>query len=455
MQEAARIKAALEKEAEWGLRQRAVLESISEMLLTLDENGKLSSYNRVAETELGLTPDHLGRAPDFFSAPELLEAIQKHRHISGQLLTLNKTAFVAQVHPILSGRKVLGTVLSLQKVTELQQLEQNVRRSLAERGHVARYQFSDLVADDPLSVRLLAKAKNYAQVDSTILIEGESGAGKEGLAQSIHQASPRAGQPFVAINCLALPESLLESELFGYKEGAFTGARKGGKPGLMEMAHRGTLFLDEIAEISPGFQARLLRVLEERVVQPLGDDKIVPIDVRIISATNQPLTQLVAEKKFRQDLFYRLNVLNLKWPPLRERKGDIPALADHFLDYFSHRLQRPRPEFSPEAKELLLAYDYPGNVRQLRNIIERLVVSVSSPSVSHWALEDAIGPGEITSAMPLAAATSAADTPKGLLAEEEIRLFRRIISECGGNKAEAARRLGVSPSTLWRKLRHS
>ncbi len=451
LHEAVRIKSALQSEAEWGLRQKAVLESISDGLLTLDEYGHLSTFNRVAAKELNLSPDHLGRKPDFISGLGLEEALKHHRPVEGQLLTINKTPYVVQVRPILSDRKALDTVISFQKVDELQRLEQTIRRRLSEKGHVARYHFEDLVADDPLSGRLLAKARNYAQVDSTILIEGESGTGKEGLAQSIHSAGPRSAQPFVAINCLALPETLLESELFGFKEGAFTGARKGGKPGLLEMAHKGTLFLDEIAEISPGFQARLLRVLEERVVQRLGDDKIIPIDVRIVTATNQPLRRLVAEKKFREDLFYRLNVLNLILPPLRERRGDIPGLVSHFLDYFSRRLQRPRPNLSAGALDLLTAFDYPGNVRQLRNIVERLVVSSSARTVEPWAVEEAIGPGFCPS-VPLAGEVKGQGR---LRAEEEIRLFKRVISECGGNKAEAARRLGVSPTTLWRKLGRS
>ncbi|MDR2456456.1 MAG: sigma 54-interacting transcriptional regulator [Deltaproteobacteria bacterium] len=453
LREAARLKAALQNEVEWGLRQKAVLDSIDDCLLTLDENGGLTSYNHVAKREFNLNQGQLSAPPGFLNDQVLKEAIMSHQQIQNRLTVINKIHYVVQVNPIISSLKSLGTVIKFQKVTDVQHLEQNIRRHFADKGHVARYRFEDLIGADPQSERLFAKAASYAQVDSTILIEGESGTGKEGLAQSIHQASPRADQPFVAINCLAVPETLLESELFGFKEGAFTGARKGGKPGLLEMAHNGTLFLDEIAEISPGFQARLLRVLEERVVQRVGDDRLIPIDVRIISATNQPLGLLVAQKKFRQDLFYRLNVLNLKIQPLRERRGDIEALVDHFLQYFRQTMSRPSLSVSSQAKELLLSYDYPGNVRQLRNIIERLVVSGAGPVLDSRDVEEAVGQGACPQAPSEGPRSPRGPGPGGLAAMEERKLFIRVVEECGGNKSAAARRLGVSPVTLWRKLR--
>lgn len=317
-----------------------------------------------------------------------------------------------------------------------------------------------MVHRSPATRQLIETAREYAKSPSTILIQGESGTGKEIFAQSIHRESRHSDGPFVGINCTALPENLLESELFGYGEGAFTGARKGGKPGLFEMAHRGTLFLDEIGEIPTSVQARLLRVLEEKSVMRIGQETNIPIDVRIICATNRNLEKMVQEGQFREDLYYRLNVLRLELLPLRERREDIPVLIEHFLRVLPESLGLPCPAFSDEAREVLVEYYFPGNIRELRNIMERLVVISRGGIVRR---EDALSTLRRPEYVAPAAAPSrpprgessfsmTGERRRGLLQVEESALIRRVLEECGGNKAETARRLGISPSTLWRRL---
>ena len=286
----------------------------------------------------------------------------------------------------------------------------------------------------------------FSRVDSNVLIVGETGTGKELISQSCHNASLRKHGPFVAVNCAALPESLLESELFGYVEGAFTGAAKGGKPGLFELAHKGTIFLDEISEIPLKLQGRLLRVLQEREIMRLGHDRMIPIDVRVISATNQDLKRLAAEGKFRLDLLYRLDVLQIEVSPLRDRKEDIIELAFHFIKYFSRKCRKNVHKMSSEAQDLLRSYAWPGNVRELCNICERLVVLSDSENILATDVARVLKPTD-----PLPQATSppkATAEPKKLnwsQVEETLRLT-------DGNKAQAAKLLGISRTTLWRKL---
>ncbi|MFQ9866528.1 MAG: sigma-54 interaction domain-containing protein [Bilophila wadsworthia] len=254
----------------------------------------------------------------------------------------------------------------IQDASHIQSLEHKMRRELHAKGHVARYTLKDVVGHSAEMRSLVEHAELYANSPSSIFIYGESGTGKEIFAQGIHMASPFRNGPFVGINCTALPESLLESELFGYAEGAFTGAKKGGKVGLFEMAHNGTLFLDEIGEIPTSVQAKLLRVLEEKIVMRIGQERYIPINVRIVCATNKDLAELVRCGKFREDLFYRLNVLRLNLPPLRKHPEDIEELADSFLSWLPQSLSLP-PQISPEALAVLKLYHF----RQYQGIAQR------------------------------------------------------------------------------------
>lgn len=273
---------------------------------------------------------------------------------------------------ILLGQKVFATVIIFERVERINELERDFRRSKQKRPFSARYTFSDIRIKSSEMTRIIQKAKRLARSDSTIFIQGETGTGKEIMAQAIHSESPRSDGPFVAVNLSAIPSSLAESELFGYEKGAFTGAHSKGNIGYFEKAHKGTIFLDEIGDISPNIQNLLLRVLQEKEIQRIGGGYPIPIDVRVITATNKNLLKLIKLGKFREDLFYRLNILPINLPPLRERKDDIALLANLFSKEFEEKLHRSPLSFSPEALQLLESYSWPGNVRELRNTIEYL-----------------------------------------------------------------------------------
>ncbi len=267
-------------------------------------------------------------------------------------------------------------MLIIKDLTNIRDIDEQFRKQKKYSGYTARYNFADIIHKSEAMQALIKRAKALAETDSTVLMVGESGTGKELFAQSIHNASVRSGRPFVALNCAALSETLLESELFGYEEGAFTGARKGGKRGLLEMAHTGTVFLDEVGDAPLAIQKKLLRVLQEKEIMRVAGDKVIPIDVRVIAATNRNLSELVAAKQFREDLFYRLNVFPLPIPSLRERKEDIGVLLDCFLHKYAKLHKRDVPRLDAPIKELLDNYGWPGNVRQLENIAE-FIVAVS------------------------------------------------------------------------------
>jgi len=288
-------------------------------------------------------------------------------------------------------------------------------------------------------------ALKMAETDSSVLIMGESGTGKEVVARLIHFRSPRASGPFVTVNCSAIPESLLESELFGHKKGAFTGALYT-KRGSFELANGGTLFLDEIGDMRLEMQAKILRALEDRNVKKVGSEEETSVDVRVIAATNKDLGAEIKAGRFREDLFYRLNIVQITIPPLRQHKGDIPLFAQHFLQVFSTEMKKPAADFSEEALKLMMGYDWPGNVRELKNAVERAVIFAS--------------PGELIRTSyfpPQIRAGTGRDRSSGLaelksLREEELDYIKEVLDACGGNKTKAAEILRISPSTLWRKL---
>lgn len=303
-----------------------------------------------------------------------------------------------------------------------------------------RYRFEDIIAKSPKMQRVIEVIKVIAKSNATILITGDSGTGKELVARAIHSQSYRRGKPFVAVSCAALPESLLESELFGHEKGAFTGAYSQ-KKGKFEVANRGTLFLDEIGEMSTNIQVHLLRVLEEKEFTRVGGNEIIKVDVRVISATNKDIKKAVANGEFREDLYYRLNVVSVELPPLREREEDIPLLAQHFLRKFAVENRKEITGFSPEATDFLLKYEWPGNVRELENAIERAVILAKSSSI-----EVADLPQEnllLTHSAP----------PGESLRQVEKNHILNILSETGGNHSEAARTLGISRATLYNKIR--
>jgi transcriptional regulator with PAS, ATPase and Fis domain len=304
--------------------------------------------------------------PELAAGPEALEG--------SPVLTLGGQEMLAYAKPVRQGGRLLGHIHVFTPSHAIQTLEQELRRNQRKSEHLARYSFHHITSRSPRMDRVLAYAERASQSDSTILIQGETGTGKELLAQAIHNASRRRQGPFVPVNFAAFPMSLLESELFGYDEGAFTGARKGGRRGLFEEAHGGTLFLDEIGDAPLEFQVSLLRVLQERQVRPVGGRKLIPVDVRVIAATNKDLASEVKQGRFREDLFYRLSVVPLRTPALRERREDIPLLVDQFVRRFSQgRHTRAEDIMTAEALEHLRAYPWPGNIRQLMNLVEFLL----------------------------------------------------------------------------------
>jgi DNA-binding NtrC family response regulator len=306
----------------------------------------------------------------------------------------------------------------------------------------------DMIGSTPPMMRLYEGIQRIAPTQARVLILGENGSGKELIARALHRHSPRSAAPFVRVNCAAVPRDLFESELFGHERGAFTGATRR-RRGKFPRAHRGTLFLDEVAEIPLELQAKLLRSLESGEVEPVGSDHELKVDVRVIAATNRDLERAVSEEKFRRDLYYRLQVVTLEAPPLRERKGDIPALTEHFLVQACADNNLPAKKISQQAMERLTAHDYPGNVRELRNIVERLVILTP---------DEAIGPREVDESLP-AARSSASGEPglcgslKETMTEVERRLVLNTLTKHGWRMAASARELGLERSHLYKKLK--
>ena len=308
----------------------------------------------------------------------------------------------------------------------------------------ARFGLPGLIATSAEMARVLDLVERVAPTDATVLIRGESGTGKEIIAKALHHAGPRASGRFVAINCGALPEPLLESEIFGHVKGAFTGAAAN-KKGLFEEAHGGTLFLDEIGEMAPGLQVKLLRVLQSGEVRPVGSTQVITVDARVVAATNRDLEPMIRRGTFREDLFYRLNVIPIALPPLRERREDIPLLAEHFLARFSQRQGRVL-RLSAGATERLLRYAWPGNVRELENAMERLAILARDETIEPGDLPPHIGAG-------LALGTAPGLAAEQTLAEAERAHIIQILERCGWNHSRAAEALGIGRTTLWRKLK--
>ncbi len=314
------------------------------------------------------------------------------------------------------------------------------------------YDLANIIGRSQPMKKLLEMVSMVAPSEATVLISGESGTGKELIARSLHFNSPRRERALVVVNCAAIAETLLESELFGHEKGAFTGADKR-REGRFMLAHGGTLFLDEIGEMSPTMQAKLLRVLQERELQRVGGEETIKVDVRVVTATNRDLAADVAEGHFREDLFYRLNVMPLKVPPLRERQEDIPLLAQHFLEKFAEKNRKPVKGFVPLAMDMLLNYDWPGNVRELENAIERAVILLSGEYITEKQL-----PLNVTEKYPALETSMAVAVPitDGTRSLEEIEkeAVLATLKASDGNKAEAARRLGVTRKTLHNKLKN-
>lgn len=435
---------------------KTILDFAYEGIVGIDQDGVIRVFNPVAERLLGVSSSKaIGKhIREVFPGIGLDTVMLSGKSELGTVQRVGNTLVVSNRVPITDGSEVVGAVLTFQDIKSIQQAEKRVRRELYLKGHVAKHTFADLVTVASCMREVIELARRFAATESTVLILGETGTGKELFAQSIHNASQRRTGPFVAVNCAALPQNLLESELFGYEEGAFTGSRKGGKPGLLELAHGGTIFLDEIGDMSLQIQARLLRALEEREVMRLGGDKVIPVDVRVIAATHKDLRAAVQRGTFRADLYYRLNVLTLIVPPLRERQGDIAELARYFIAVSCANAGVPEKRLSPGAIKALEEYHWPGNVRELRNVCERLVVGVESAEIDESHVLKLLE--HVGARREDRACTGASDTIclklTGGLKQIENDVISWVLERVGGDKAEAARLLGISRTTLWRRL---
>ena len=323
-----------------------------------------------------------------------------------------------------------------------------------------KYKFENMIGKSRLMQEVYVLIDKVAGTDSTVLITGESGTGKEVFAHAIHNMSPRRKGPFVKVNCAAVPETLLESELFGYAEGAFTGARKEGKPGKFELANHGTIFLDEIGDMSFAMQAKLLRVLQEKEVERVGAVHTTKVDVRVIAATNQDLDRLVAERKFREDLYYRLNVIKIKLPSLRERREDIPLLFNYFLNQISQKMQIEVPQAEPTVLQYLINYDWPGNVRELQNVVERMINICNGSKIRLEHL-----PQEILQQSTAVAGSYGPASYRGtsvnmqrqhrkqMQSQFEQEEIMRLLCKYGGNITRVAQEMGIARNTVYRKMK--
>ncbi len=432
----------------------SVMNHLSAGVIVVDKNKLLTHLNYPAEKILGIKrEDYLGEDIQSIEHPEIRSLFSElDKPAVGLFRNINNIELMVNIIPLVIESRYIGTAVTFETARQIQKLEAKIRNELYNKGFVARYHFSDLVGKSEAINRAITKAKSFGNSDSTVLITGESGTGKEIFANSIHNVSQRAGGPFVAVNCATLPENLLESELFGYDEGSFTGAKKGGKPGLFELAHKGTIFLDEISEISLSIQARLLRVLQEKAIRRVGGDKIIPVDVRVIAATNATLQQKVKSGEFREDLFFRLNVLNLHIPPLRERVDDIIPLIKYFYKKYS-----PNKNFSLPVPliEELKKYPWPGNVRELESFVEKYVILADSEDQGFFLLDELYS--DLTffdNRDDLAAKDERTLVIKvGTLEEMEKQIIAKMQTMFGQDKARLAEKLGICRTTLWKKLK--
>lgn len=432
-------------------RVKAIMDYAYEGIVAIDEKGVITVFNKTAEEIINVKAQAvLGKhIRSVLPHTGLLRVLETGIAELGELQKINGVMVVKNRVPVKVKDRVAGAVATFQNATKLQEMEGRIREKIYHKGLTAKYSFADIIGTSRAIRDVIEDSRKFSSVDSNILLIGETGTGKELIAQSCHNASRRRTGPFVAVNCAALPENLLESEFFGYVQGAFTGAVKGGKPWLFELAHHGTIFLDEVSEIPLRLQGHLLRVLQEREIMRLGDDRIIPVDVRVISATNKNIKKLAAMGCFREDLLYRLDVLHINIPPLRERDRDTLVLVQHFLSIYHHKFNKTITKLSTAAEETLLQYPWPGNIRELGNVCERLAVLAGNSRVEAADVVKVLDIGQERRRPGGSRLKKNKSANAAALSEESIR---DACSRAGGNKTKAAELLGVSRTTLWRRL---
>jgi len=423
-----------------------ILDSIADGVFTVDCDWQITSFNKAAEEITGVPKEEaIGqRCCDVFHSSICETGCALKETYNTERPVVNRAVFIINADgnrvPISISAAVLknesgdvvGGVETFRDLTVIEELRRELEK---------KYSFHDIISNNNEMLNLFDILPGIAESDSTVLIEGESGTGKELVAYAIHNLSHRADNTIVAVNCGALPDSLLESELFGYKAGAFTDARKD-KPGRFALAEGGTIFLDEIADISPALQVRLLRVIQERTYEPLGATKSVHANVRIVTATNKTLEKLVKAGEFREDLYYRINVIRIKLPPLRERKEDIPILIDHFVRRFNNLKNNFISDISPDVLAILMSYKYPGNIRELENIIEHAFVLCRGTTINVNDLPENVRP---KTDRPIVESASLDDLERIFIGE--------ALRKNGWNRKKTAEELGMHKTTLWRKMK--
>lgn len=423
----------------------SILNCVSDGVISYDKNGIITNANYNAKKMLGKNIVNKN-AKEFIPFNLFIRSLEEGKKINNEIILLDKLSLVLNLEPVKVASKVIGSVATLQKAKQIQEMEQKIRNSMLKKGHIAHTRFEDILGNSKEINQTKDMAKRYAKVDSTVLIFGETGTGKELFAQSIHNYSNRADKPFVAINLGAFPPNLLESELFGYVKGAFTGALSEGKIGIFELAHGGTIFLDEISEATLDVQLKLLRVIQERKIVRIGDDNLIPVDVRIVAATNKDLRQQVEENSFREDLYYRICVLELKIPKLEKRVDDIPYLINHFME----ESEIPVDLITNKAVKMLKEASWPGNVRQLNNIVERLIVMSRDGIIDSDMVKEVLDYSKGNRSIEESLIKKDKKKINKVLTEEE--LIKKALIETKGNRDETAEILGISKTTLWRRI---
>jgi PAS domain S-box-containing protein len=428
-----------------------ILDSIADGVFTVNSDLKVTSFNRSAETITGIKKEEaLGRHCWEVFRANICEkrCALKHTMSTGRTV-MNQSIYIVNLHgdqvpvsistALLRDERgnVIGGVETFRDLSVVEELRKELTR---------RHSFQDIISKSKEMQRLFGVLDQVSQTDATILLEGESGTGKELFAKAIHALSPRKTGPLITINCGSLPDTLLESELFGYEKGAHSTAFKD-KPGRLAIADGGTLFLDEIGDISPALQVRLLRVLQDKTYEPLGSTKSLKTNVRIVAATNKTLDALVDEGKFRQDLYYRINVVKLVLPPLRERKEDIPLLIEHFVRKFGRLSGKDIQGLSPDVLPLLMAHDFPGNIREMENIIEYSTVVCKNGLIGIEHLPDYLK--KQSEGRSQKASYDKAESLKDV----ERNYIYEALSRNDWNRSATAAEMGIHPTTLWRKMR--
>lgn len=439
----------------------SVLTQVNECICGIDERHRVVIWNSKAEELYGVKSEEIlsRRIEDFFSNIRITNCMHENKELKGHYhQPCEGTHVLINAAPVANGSSVIGGVTVEKDITEVVQLNQELTRASSQVKLLEQEikkmsgqdcSFRHLTGRSVAMQNLISFGKKVSATDATVLLRGESGTGKELFARAIHQNSNRHMRPFIVVNCGAIPNNLFESELFGYESGAFTGADRKGKPGMFELANGGTLFLDEVGEMPVEMQVKLLRVLQESSYYRVGGSEPVQVNVRVLAATHRDLESMISRRQFREDLYYRLNVVSLEIPPLRERREDVPELVHLFLQEFAQKYEKAITKIEPAVMTAFLDYSWPGNVRELKNAVERLVVLTEGEVITERSLPENLRRNTYISLVT----PTAQGNLMNVAVEAEKQLILKTLQQVRGNRSEAARVLGIPRSTLYYKLR--